>query len=268
MLSMAVRAVLIQSSSSTIPAYVMQCAQLPGKVLDGLDKVNRDFLWGSTESSKKMHWVGWDKVIKPKKMGGLGFQLARGRNIALLANLNWRFHTEEEAPWVKVLRKKYCTHQRLISRNNDKLSCFRVWSTIKKGKETLVKGAKWYIARESKLNFWFDRWSDQGPLRSLMQGPLLREEDQLEVKDVISASGWNLSSISMVLPKEVLSEIIATPFVVATSSTDRLARIGIANGSFSLQSAYELAVECGDNHQFKRQRIWKTKILPKIQFFL
>lgn len=131
-----------------------------------------------------------------------------------------------------------------------------------------MKGAKWYIARESKLNFWFDRWSDQGPLRSLMQGPLLREEDQLEVKDVISASGWNLSSISMVLPKEVLSEIIATPFVVATSSTDRLARIGIANGSFSLQSAYELAVECGDNHQFKRQRIWKTKILPKIQFFL
>ena len=46
MLSMAGRAVLIQSSSSTIPAYVMQCAHLPGKVLDGLDKVNWDFFKG------------------------------------------------------------------------------------------------------------------------------------------------------------------------------------------------------------------------------
>lgn len=134
----------------------------------GLTKLIGIFLWGYTESSKKMHWVGWDKVTKPKKMEGLGFQSRRGRNTARLVKLNWRYHTEEEAPWVKVLRKKYCTHQRLISRNNDKLSCFRVWSTIKKGKETFVKGAKWYIGRESKLNFWFDRWSDQGPLRSLM----------------------------------------------------------------------------------------------------
>ena len=56
----------------------------------------------------------------------------------------------------------------------------------------------------------------------------------------------------MVLPKEVLSEIIATPFVVAASTTDRLAWTGMANGSFSFQSAYKLVVEYKDNHQFKR----------------
>ena len=192
----------------------------------------------------------------------------RGRNTALLAKLNWRFNTKVEAPWVKVLRKKYCTHQRLISRNNDKLACSRVWSALKKGKEIFQKGAKWYIGRESKLNFWFDRWADKGPLRSLMQWPLLREEAQLEVKDVISASGWNWSSISMDLPQEVLSEIKATPFVMAASSTDRLAWTGTANGNFNLQSAYELAVDCGGNHLFNGQWIWKIKIFPKIQFFL
>ena len=56
----------------------------------------------------------------------------------------------------------------------------------------------------------------------------------------------------MVLPQEVLLEIKATPFVVAASSTDRLAWTGMANGSFSFQSAYKLVVEYKDNHQFKR----------------
>ena len=40
LLSMASKAVLIQSSLSMIPAYVMQCAQLLGKVLEGIDRVN------------------------------------------------------------------------------------------------------------------------------------------------------------------------------------------------------------------------------------
>ena len=55
LLSMAGRKVLIQASSSTIPTYVMQSVQLPDKILKGIDRVNRNFLWGSTENSKKMH---------------------------------------------------------------------------------------------------------------------------------------------------------------------------------------------------------------------
>lgn len=55
LLSMASRTTLIQASLSTIPAYTMQCAYLPSKVLDNIDKINRNFLWGSTETAKKMH---------------------------------------------------------------------------------------------------------------------------------------------------------------------------------------------------------------------
>ena len=44
LLSLAGRAVLIQASSMAIPSYVMQCAHLPGKILDGLDRVNHNFL--------------------------------------------------------------------------------------------------------------------------------------------------------------------------------------------------------------------------------
>jgi len=74
----------------------MQCSYLPRRILEGMDRVNRNFLWGTTESVKKIHWVGWHKVVKPKK-GVLGLQARRGRNIALLLKLNWRFHVEKES---------------------------------------------------------------------------------------------------------------------------------------------------------------------------
>ena len=93
LLSLASRRVLIQSSLATILTYIMQCSYLPGRVLNGLDRVNRNFLWGSTESAKKIYWVGWEKVTKSKEEGGLGLQIANDMNVALLSKLNWRFHT-------------------------------------------------------------------------------------------------------------------------------------------------------------------------------
>ena len=55
LLSMVESAILIQASSSAIPTYIMQSFLLSGKVLDGIDRVNINFLWGSTENKGKMH---------------------------------------------------------------------------------------------------------------------------------------------------------------------------------------------------------------------
>ena len=90
LLSLASRVVLVKHVSSTIPNYVMQCAYLPSKIFEGIDRVNRNFLWGSLETAKKTHWVNWEKVTKTTEEGGLGIQLTKGRNLALLAKLSWR----------------------------------------------------------------------------------------------------------------------------------------------------------------------------------
>ena len=140
LLSLARRNMLIQASTAAIPSYVMQCNLLPRRILDGIDRVNRNFLWGTTESTRKMHWVRWQKVTKPKEDEGLGLQTARGRNIAMLAKLNWRLNIEREASWAKVLQAKYCNNKRLNAANVDKLPCSRIWKAIKKGREFLLKG--------------------------------------------------------------------------------------------------------------------------------
>jgi hypothetical protein len=97
LLSPAGRVVLIQSVTSSIPAYYMQNVALSIRICSKLDKLNRDFLWGSSSDRKRIHMVGWDKVCKPKDKGGLGLYSTKSRNIALLAKLNWRVMEDTDA---------------------------------------------------------------------------------------------------------------------------------------------------------------------------
>ena len=159
----------------------MQCTALPKKLLDNLDRVNRNFLWGSTDDAKKVHWVGWHKVTKSKEEGGLGIQSSKGRNQALLAKLNWRFQLEKDALWVKVLNSKYCSFRRLHASNYDRLPCSRTWKAMKVGGEGefFHKGIRWILRRSSSLSLWHDNWLPHGSLRSTIQGPLNAVDEAL-----------------------------------------------------------------------------------------
>ena len=78
-LSFAGRVVLVKSVMSTIPNYVMQATALPTHLCDKLDKINRDFLWGSTSEKRRIHLVGWNKIVRSKEEGGLGIQAAKAK---------------------------------------------------------------------------------------------------------------------------------------------------------------------------------------------
>lgn len=63
-LSFAGRVVLVKSVMSAIPTYIMQGVTFPIHLCDKLDKINRDFLWGSTNEKCRMLLVGWEKSHK------------------------------------------------------------------------------------------------------------------------------------------------------------------------------------------------------------
>lgn len=171
---------------------------------------------------------------------------------ALLAKLNWRFHSKQDAPWSQVLRRKYRTHLRLNSRNNKKLPCSQLWKGIKKGMNTFQWGARWTLGRESNLSFWHDKWSNLEPLRNSVQGPLLLEEINLKVKEDVKVGGWNWSKVSLDLPINVEMDI------QAATSNDRLVRFDIPHGNFDLKSAYKLATK-NDSVSFEGEWIWRIK---------
>ena len=241
MLSLARRAVLIQASSAVIPSYVMQCAALPGRVLDGIDRVNRNFLWGTTENQRKVHWVGWQKVTRAKEDGGVGLQTARGRNIALLAKLNWRLHTEQDMLWARVLKQRYCFGRRARALNANRLPCSQVWSAMKRGREVFNKGSMWLVGRDNNQSFWFGNWIKRGSIRHRILGPLTREAELLEVKDVLTDSGWDWGLLPFALPMDIKNLILATPVPITSRGSNRLVWAGSTKGGFDVKSAYNLA---------------------------
>ena len=269
MLSFAGRAILIQASSAAIRSYIMQCAKLPRRILDGLDQVNRNFLCGTTKTAKRIHWVGWQKVTRTKEEGGLGLQATKGRNTALLAKLNWRSHTEREALWAQVLWQKYHNNRRLNASNPDRLPCSQVWTAIKRGRETFKKGSLMMISRDSNVSFWRGNWLNKRLLWNLIQGPLSQGASQLEVKDVLTDTGWDWSKIPFELPLDVKSLIQAIPTTFTSRGRERISWMGNPKGTFDLRSAYSIAIGVEIDMVVSDFRwIWKLNTLPCIKTFL
>ena len=148
LLLMAGRAVIAQSVLSAILAYVMQGCMLPTRILNNLDKVSKNIVWGSTEDHKKLHMVGWGKVTKPKCRGGLGIQEARGRNLTLDAKLCWRMENSKSGGWADVLRKKY-----MAGPTRKPKAHTSPWNAVKIGRSICGKGSKWTMGYNSPLSF-------------------------------------------------------------------------------------------------------------------
>lgn len=89
-LTLAGRTTLIKSTLCSIPIHIMQIFKLPESILQQLDKLSRNFLWGSSDHKRKIHLVKWSTVIKSYPNGGLGIPSAKYRNQALLMSLAGR----------------------------------------------------------------------------------------------------------------------------------------------------------------------------------
>lgn len=166
-----------------------------------------------------------------------------------------------------MLKLKYGTRQRLNSRNEAKLLGSPIWKGLKKGEQVFKEGVKWIPGHESELNFWLDSWSDLGPLRSTIHGPIPQESINLQVKDVALPHGWNWAAIPFDLPSDVKESIKAVPFPITTRGGDKLAWKGSSNGAFNSKYAYLLATKPAEAGSFPGAWIWKLNALPKIQMF-
>ena len=126
--------------------------------------------------------ISWNKVTKPKEEGGLGLQVAKPKNLSLLAKLNWRFNMEKDKDCVKVLHLK-CSNPRRIGSN--------VWARLKHGNSILRQGIKQKLGANSTLNYWYDKWLTGGTIKGLIEGPLRRNEELLTMNDMRVGGRWD-----------------------------------------------------------------------------
>lgn len=76
------RTTLSSSILASIPNYIKQYTLLPKKILKTIDKFQRDFMWGSNDSKRKLHLLNWDIITLEKNKGGLGLKKSKSKNIA------------------------------------------------------------------------------------------------------------------------------------------------------------------------------------------
>ena len=78
------RVVLIKSTLSYLPTYLLSLFPIPAEVAKRIEKIQRDFLWVGLNDEAKIHLVDWDTVCSPISEGGLGIRKVRKFNQALL----------------------------------------------------------------------------------------------------------------------------------------------------------------------------------------
>ncbi|KAL9664080.1 hypothetical protein QQ045_019477 [Rhodiola kirilowii] len=172
-LSMAGRVILIKSALCSLPLYYASIYKIPISVAKKMEMIQRRFLWGGSEGGRKIHYVKWDSVKKPKKFGGLGIQGLIEKNLVLLAKWWWKLIEGEGGLWRRMIIEKYGLKQ-IQDPVNVKYKSSRISSTWRNIIKTVQgnteialafrEGIKFSLGNGSEVSFWEDSWS--GP-RSL-----------------------------------------------------------------------------------------------------
>lgn len=92
--------------AEAIPTYAMSCFDLTKAVCDDISMMICRYWW-SQQDKDKMHWVAWEKMLQPKKDGGLGFRDLHHFNMAMLAKQVWWLINNPDSLWARILKAKY-----------------------------------------------------------------------------------------------------------------------------------------------------------------
>jgi hypothetical protein len=146
--------------------------KMPATVIKKIVSIQREFLWGGLRGGRKMYWVSWKEVCKPKCQGGLGVRDVGKVNYSLLIKWRWRLLQNDAAFWKVILVAK-CGP--LIRHK-----VHWVGSSIPNGASAwwkdvcgidLKDGVSWFgqnISRKIEnglsTRFWLDCWMGNSPL--------------------------------------------------------------------------------------------------------
>ncbi|KAG6538552.1 hypothetical protein ZIOFF_003676 [Zingiber officinale] len=252
------RLMLIQSVLSSLPVYLLQVTQPPLEVLKKLEGVFASFFWSSVGHDRKVHWVAWKDICRPKQEGGLGIRRLSEVGAALAMKLWFRFR-EQSTQWARFLRRSYCgaVDPGVVTlRSNASPS----WRRMIQTRAVAERQIGWIIG-QGHLSFWHDRWMERGPLSEwcTVQGP-----PDVRVGRFLADGSWSQEILQRVLPSSVAEEV--TEVQLRPEEEDVMLWRPTRDGRFTTRSAWE-AYRTPHQREDVAIVTWSRLLLPTISVF-
>ncbi|CAN1191383.1 Putative ribonuclease H protein At1g65750 [Linum perenne] len=238
--------------------------EISGKI----DRKIRNFIWGSSNGDRKIHLLNWKKICSPKSKGGLGIRSAKELNFAFLMKLCWGMMKKPTELWVQLLMSKYLKHTPtgLVPRNTKRLSA--CWRGMQEVWPIFAGGLAWGVRDGRTVNFWRERWIDNGIILGDLVSPTPGSENMV-VADLCSPSGdWDIATLKRMLPQDALEAVIGMTPPCSDAGAD-LPIWGLeANGQYSVSSGYTVACEIDDDSDNRWAEIWRWEGPQRVRHFL
>ena len=156
---------LIKSTLIHLPTYQLSIFKAPVGICKKIEKYWRDFLWKNKNEDKLTHLLRWSKVTLSIEKGGLGIHKIAYTNFSFLCKWLWRFHTEADPLWKKIITAKY--NQSF----SGELPAYGKYSSLKAPWRNIIKGVDWYNAQikwtvnnGENFSFWKGFWCEISPI--------------------------------------------------------------------------------------------------------
>jgi len=267
-LSFAGRLTLSKSILSSIPYYHMQYAKLPKILCNEMEKIQRSFLWGDTDLSRKPHLVGWDICCLPKNEGDLGIKRPHHMNDAFLMKMLWNLITKPNDLWCKVLYSKYGRNKDLRVAIDSKSYDSPLWKALTGIWKQFQQNIVWQLGNGNNINFWMDKWAPNGTsLMSITNQTFI--DTTLHVRDVVTPSGeWDFNFLTSNLPSTFALQVFVIPAPKDTDGLDNIGWGGTNTRDFTIQSAYDSQNSRAQPIQGDWKALWSWKGPHRIQTFM
>lgn len=261
LLSQAGREVLLKAVVQAIPTYSMSCFKLPNSLCHEIEVMVRKFWWDQRGERRKVHWIKWSKLCKPKNEGGMGFRDLQKFNNALLAKQVWRLMSNQDSLFGRFFKSKFFPQGTIFDAKENRGSF--AWKSILKGRDTIKKGMKWRIADGRSVRIFKDHWlphQNHGRVLS----PIGVHCPETRVSSLIDEDlwCWKVDVIDqMFLPFEA-NMVKAIPLGLNRTS-DTIFWPKTRNGMYSVQTGYKLLMESdeidgeGPSDSGVRKTVWK-----------
>ena len=273
-LSTAGKMTMLQSVISPIPTFAMSCFELPKILCKKIQSVLTRFWWDDNKGNEKICWISWDKLTKPKNLGGLGFRDVELFNIALLGKIAWRILTKPHCLLSRILLGKYCHSKSFLSVPSQGGSSHG-WKGIIAGRDLLISHLGKSIGDGESTKVWKDSWIDNGSNTRPFEPSTLQDQDLL-VADLLSRETreWNVAKINRTLPE--LAERILQIRPSRLGTHDTYIWNLKSSGEYTTKTWYmaltqniaEVSSPATTNSIDWRKLVWSNRTASKIKLFL